>query len=295
MATLNDSRWAPASFRKNTAANHGPLANIGNGTYAQHLRKNSVEKRQHTALIAYQKFLKLLRRIKWKSGTLLYCHHRALTQDTDIVIKGVHFPISSEMSRANAAEIMFKTDFFDWYATLERCIINLLESYGVVISADFTTDKVPLPGLTTYGRGEENSIIGDSIAFHGYAHRFHANVLAALDRPENPLNQILGTGIVRQYLGIAKAFRNRWKEVEEETVEPEKQLLGIHKSYHQVLSDLQLDTLLATILMALDQAQIITAAHLSSAHGTREVEMINADDGGVEDTENIVDDMMEFD
>lgn len=294
--TLKDSRWAPASFRHN-ASRQLPLTNVNNQTNSQpqHARKTSLEKRQHASLTAYQKFLKLLRRLKWKSGTLLYCHHRALTQQTNIQINGMTFQISSMNGRANAAEIMFKTDFFEWYANLERCLTNLLECFGMVISADFTTDSVPLFGQTDRFQNTENSIIGDSVAFHGYAHRFHANVLAALDRPTNPLHQILGLGIVRQYLGIAKEFRNRWKEVEDEAIEPEKQLLGIHRSYHQILADLQLDALLGVILSALDQAQVFTATHLVSAHGTREVEMINADDDDVNNNDAMADDAMDFD
>ncbi|KAL2152337.1 hypothetical protein VTH82DRAFT_5521 [Thermothelomyces myriococcoides] len=42
-------------------------------------------------------------------------------------------------------------------------------------------------------------------------HRYHANVLAALDRPDSPLHGPLGTGEVRAQLGRAKELRNRWK------------------------------------------------------------------------------------
>jgi len=45
-------------------------------------------------------------------------------------------------------------------------------------------------------------------------HRFHANVLAALDKPENPLHEALGQGEVRKQLARAKELRNRWKNAD---------------------------------------------------------------------------------
>lgn len=47
------------------------------------------------------------------------------------------------------------------------------------------------------------------------AHRFHANVLEALEREGSPLREALGVGGARGALGRAKGFRNQWKDAEE--------------------------------------------------------------------------------
>lgn len=198
---------------------------------------------------------------------------------------------------------MFKADFFEYYALLERVLVHLLESFGIIISADYTTNSVPLPpeekdldrSIHSVSHSVENSIIGDSVAFHGYAHRFHANVLAALDRTSNPLHVVLGTGKIRQYLGIAKEFRNRWKEVEMETADHTHQLAGMDKSYHQILTDLKLDEMLASILAALEECRSIASVNLASAHGSIEVDMINADNDDIETGDMIVSDAMDWD
>lgn len=136
----------------------------------------------------------------------------------------------------------------------------------------------------------ESFSIGDSVAFYGYAHRFHANVLAALDQETNPLHSILGTGKVRQYLGLAKEFRNRWKEAELES----DNALDVPKPYHQILSDLRLDELLEAILSALEQSRLLTMSHLASAHPSVEVDMINVDDEMISEAIE-TDDVMDWD
>lgn len=254
-------------------------------------------------LQAYQRLLRYLRRLKWKSTTLLFCHHRALRTDTNNVICNLNFPISSDTGKANAAEIMFKADFFEYYALLERVLVSLLECFGMVISPDHHNGAVPLPphqlSLTqahvSSPQTVETSIIGDSLAFHGYAHRFHANVLAALDRSSNPLHSILGVGKVRQYLGLAKEFRNRWKEVELENADSEDNLSELHKSYRQILTDLKLDEMLALLLTSLDEARSLASQYLASAHGSAEVEMIGPDDEDAPAESMMVEDAMDWD
>ena len=106
------------------------------------------------------------------------------------------------------------------------------------------------------------NIIGDSISFQGSAHRFHANVLAALDHPSSPLHTTLGTGPTREYIGVAKEFRNKWKDIESR---PEDSFLGHEraaevwdqgklKRYENVLRDLKLEELLGSVLKGLEEA-----------------------------------------
>lgn len=303
-SNLSQSRWAPSSLRASSSDYRHLKGSVSNPNFSAPVaRKSSREKQQVAQLRAYQRFLKSLRRLKWKSTTLIFCHHRALCQQTDNFINNLNFPISSDNGKANAAEIMFKVDFFEFYALLERVLVYALECFGIVISADYTTNTVPLPASETglvdsihsSSQTAENSIIGDSIAFHGYAHRFHANVLAALDRPANPLHETLGVGKVRQYLGIAKEFRNRWKEIESEGTETADELASMHKSYHQVLTDLKLDELLAAILSALERSRMLAAMKLASVHGSVEVEMINVDGDDFEAENLVSDDVMDWD
>lgn len=283
---LQRSRWAPSSIVKSS------ITTSLSGT-----SKTSAERRLNVQRQSYQRFLKSFRRLKWKSTTLLFCYERALSRQTDNVIHGLNFPITSDTNKANAAEIMFKVDWFEFYALLERVLVYLLESVGMVVSADHTASSVPLPREVHTFRPEDDhdanvSIIGNSNAFTGYSHRFHANVLAALDAPSNPLHHTLGRGKVRQYLSIAKEFRNLWKEVEDET-ETQDQLSGIHKSYHQIVTELNLSEMLATILGALEASGPIAAQHLTSM-GLVEVDMLTLDEKDTCD-ELVNGDAMEWD
>lgn len=235
-----------------------------------------------------------------------------MSQSTDNVINNQNFPISSDTGKANAAEIMFKVDFFEFYALLERVLVHLLGCFGMVITAEHhynttTAVNVPVvPSSTDLNRSvtkNTSSILGDSRAIYGYAHRFHANVLAALDLDTNPLHAVLGTGKVRQYLGLAKEFRNRWKEVEieleaqnAESPQDRDPLAGLHRNYHQILIDLKLDEMLATLLAALDQARALAYEHLPSSTRSVEVNMWNDADGNhVLAEDMMMDDAMEWD
>lgn len=162
------------------------------------------------------------------------------------------------------AERQFKIDFYEFYAILERGLVHLLSVWGIVItpSAPDYEHSNSVPASHPLRVKSTPSIIGDSRNFHGASHRFHANVLSALDHPSNPLHSILGTGDARAYIGVAKEFRNKWKDVEqrpndcfvghertEETWDKAKV-----KRYEKVLRDLKLDELLGTVLQALEEA-----------------------------------------
>lgn len=174
------------------------------------------------------------------------------------------------------AERQFKIDFYEFYALLERGLVCLLGVWGIVITSTSSTTtitptKSPLetstPTTTTASTStpqlqRQTSIVGDSRTFHGSAHRFHANVLAALDHPSNPLHGLLGTGQARAYIGVAKEFRNKWKDVEQR---PDGSFVGHDradevwdaakvKRYEDVLRDLKLDELLGGVLEALEVA-----------------------------------------
>lgn len=144
-ASLQSSRWAPSGPRKTGGFQTTIITSAQVGANTLPTRRLSSEKRKDSQILAFQKFLKCVRRLKWKSTTLLFCHHRALNQQTDNLINKTNFPISTNNGKANAAEINFKLDFFEYYGLLERTIVNLLECFSIVISANCTSDNVPLP------------------------------------------------------------------------------------------------------------------------------------------------------
>lgn len=152
--------------------------------------------------------------------------------------------------------------------------MHLLGVWGLIVSAGYARDLAGVDGdgIRSSRDGENGdhlvdetgrrSIIGDSKSFTGHRHRFHANVLSALDTPDaTPLHSILGTGMVRDYLGIAKEFRNRWKDAEEkEKNEVDDGLIG--SRYERLLRDLKLESMLGEIASAVERCKDLAEAEL---------------------------------
>ncbi|CRK34607.1 hypothetical protein HYQ45_017389 [Verticillium longisporum] len=127
-----------------------------------------------------RRYVQIVRRMKWKLPYLQDGYRRALTREDD-------------------AELMFKLDFYEYYMLLERALVHLLGVFGRAV------ERGPAPAPA--------SANGTGTAANG-THRYHQNVLAALERADNPLRAALGTGDVRVFLGRAKELRNRWKYAE---------------------------------------------------------------------------------
>jgi hypothetical protein len=132
--------------------------------------------------------------------------------------------VGADPAAVSEAELMFKLDFFEYYMLIERALVHLLGVFGV---------EVPRGGGGGGGRGgdaqqqQQQQVEGgegenkNKMGLAGSVwregrHRYHANVLAALDREDSPLRGTLGTGDVRAQLGRAKDLRNRWKTAGEE-------------------------------------------------------------------------------
>lgn len=139
---------------------------------------------------------------------------------------------------------MFKLDFFEYYMLIERALVHLLGVFGVDIPRGGVAyherqqqqqqQQRPQPGEEEVERererereeedgrkGDKNNHKGGLASSvwrdeGGHQHRYHANVLAALDSEENPLHGTLGSGEVRVQLGRAKQLRNRWKTAGDE-------------------------------------------------------------------------------
>jgi hypothetical protein len=240
---LSSSRWAPRNWR-------GQQSTSGLGP-----SRTETEPKPDLEL---SKHKKLLARLKWKSHLLVISHQR-VTQALQTPSQGTHSLSASE------AETMFKLDFFEFYVLLERVLLHLLGVFNISVSphvvngpADLSrtaaTKDVPANGAPIIGTSNYDKTY--------YNHRFHANVLQALDRPSNPLHTALGTGDVREYLGIAKESRNRWKDAEEEQSQggavPDHNALR----HQRMLKNVDLEIMLACILEALDTAQDIAEEHV---------------------------------
>lgn len=263
---LYSSRWAPRTWR--SRGQQQPTT-----TDSSSLGTSRADGTDYKPALELSKHKKLLRRLKWKSHLLIVSHERVTHAMQQAPSVGTPGPSATE------AETMFKLDFFEFYVLLERVLLHLLAVFNISVSPHVmaensdsaaktatTKDDVPVNGTP---------IIGSSNYDRSFTHRFHANVLQALDRPSNPLHVVLGTGAVREYLGIAKESRNRWKDAEEEEEEEEAQgIIGgaipDHRAlkHQRMLKNVDLEAMLACILEALDKAQSIAEENVRTG-GTR--------------------------
>lgn len=142
--------------------------------------------------------------MKWKHPFLDQAYHLATGAAPDVA----------------EAELMFKIDFHEYYGMLERALVHLQLVFGIVISGQHRD----LGRLAPAGEGREPPAAASAGATGAgaagdrprrYAHSYHANVLAALDNPTNPLHGTLGSLDVRRALSRAKDLRNRWKNADE--------------------------------------------------------------------------------
>ncbi len=140
------------------------------------------------------------------------------------------------------AELMFKLDFFEYYMLCERALVHLQGVFGITISRDV--------GLAAAVSAGNNRIIVPT-------HRYHANVLEALDHETNPLHRILGVGDVRWQLARAKDLRNRWKNADDDAARPRGSADG--KPSIAPLAAYDLEGILSSIHAGLDRAFVVAA------------------------------------
>jgi hypothetical protein len=128
--------------------------------------------------------MKIISRLRWKLPFLAEAYRLATIP-----------PDPSSLSTTSEAQIMFKIDFFEYYALLERAIVHLLAVFNITVSS------------STRGRPSYTNNAGAGASLH----RYHANVLSALEEESSPLTPVLGSGLVYEQLRQAKELRNRWK------------------------------------------------------------------------------------
>lgn len=141
-----------------------------------------------------QGYDRLLRRLEWKCQLLLCSHHT--------VNQSIHDATETDNGPATAMT-QLKLDFFEFYSLLERTLLHLLGLFHV---------KVTRIEPDAESEGTLSSCRHKTPTMQN--HRFHQNVLRALDQP-GPLHDVLGHGKVREYLDYLKDLRNRWKDAGE--------------------------------------------------------------------------------
>ncbi|KAI5865364.1 hypothetical protein GGS23DRAFT_558884 [Durotheca rogersii] len=175
------------------------------------------------------RFLKIIARLNWKLPSLKQGYMVAKNS------------AGKPRDQAEMHEIQFKLDFHEFYMLVERALVRLLAVFGVAVDGG-----APRP---------------DAGAFPGQQqqHRYHANVLAALDNAENPLHRVFGQPEVRRQLLRAKELRNRWKHADDED-EPRRPPPAPLQAYN-------LELIVATVLQAIDQAHVLAVQYIRENSG----------------------------
>lgn len=159
---------------------------------------------------------------------------------------------------------------------IERALVHLLGVFGITVSRGF--EKRHIQTL----RGDQDRRLTNVPDPNGsckpdYSHRFHANVLEALDNPENPLYAALGTGDVRRQLGRAKELRNRWKKIDE--VEDVASVAGTNAA--APLESYNLEQIITTIFNGFEIAYLIAQEYVNNEQRTAHGGVIPEDTGGL--------------
>ncbi|KAF3406387.1 hypothetical protein DPV78_000590 [Talaromyces pinophilus] len=217
--SLYESRWAPSQTTTPQTTTPSPSS-------AQELAR----------------FLKIVSRLRWKLPFLSEGYRLATTRN-NMSPADIHY-----------AEMMFKIDFHEYYALLERAIVHLLAVWNITVSRYKPTDN----STTSSDRWSSN-------------HRYHANVLEALERESCPLYVALGTGSVRDQLRRAKQLRNQWKTAD--SPEDDEQYRSAASGDETAsLESYDLEGILTSIFNGLEQGHALAHQHVSSENPEMEVE-----------------------
>ncbi|KAI1499728.1 hypothetical protein F5X99DRAFT_388809 [Biscogniauxia marginata] len=177
------------------------------------------------------RFLKIVARLNWKLPFLNQGYNTAIER------------AGKTQQEVEANEIHFKLDFHEYYMLIERALVHLMGIYGIAIY-----------GMSGMENGNADSLKAGVPRERISQHRYHANVLAALEDTSNPLHQIFGDPDVRKQLSRAKDLRNRWKYADDPS-EPKRFMPAPLEAYN-------LEQILQTIFAAFDQAFIVADGHV---------------------------------
>ncbi|KAI0015101.1 hypothetical protein F4780DRAFT_116216 [Xylariomycetidae sp. FL0641] len=232
------------------------------------------------------RFLKIVARLNWKLPFLN--HGYAIATDRS------NHDRSSQLVDADG--IMFKLDFHEFYMLIERALVHLMGVYGIEVFGQHppptTTTATSSSSTSPQKPGAPRARIVDGGA---QQHRYHANVLAALDDPTNPLHAVFGADAdVRRQLQRAKELRNRWKNADyapEEQQQPQPQP-HLHKGNGKritgaaPLESYNLELMLQTLFAAFDRAYALADRHVRELVKSRAAAQGGSDTGMALDIED---------
>lgn len=194
--------------------------------------------------------MKIVARLRWKLPFLAEGYRLAT--------------LSAEENGVSAAdvahaEIMFKIDFHEYYALLERAIVHLLGVFNIAVSSAYR-------GAPRENGGGDNGFSARGVGIH----RYHANVLQALEEETTPLTPVLGSGRVHFLLRKAKELRNRWKTADMTQDEREKD--PYERKEVLPLASFDFDEIFMGIFAGLEEGYVRAKDHVDMCRKPGEVE-----------------------
>lgn len=211
---------------------------------------------------------RLLGRLRWKAELLMVSYYRTMEivhaeLQNSAAREAAHHAMGSGATSASAhvhrhataqetnmiqrqAESMFKVDFFEWYALLERYITDCLAVFGFSVSSSAPRNNV----IALRYLVNPNLHATRPLA----SHAFHANLLEALDDEKCPFHASLGTHPIRAQLALAKDYRNAWKGADEKAALSSSALNHGDARKNISLHDLQLELMLRALVSGCEQA-----------------------------------------
>lgn len=238
--SLYESRWAI------------PLPTATNSSTTAKLKSPSPASAQELV-----RFLKIVSRLKWKlpflaEGYRLATSHSGMAPD-DI----------------SYAEIMFKIDFHEYYALLERAIVHLLAVWGIAV-----------PNSRSYNAGNPSTSTNNTTSAGerwSSRHRYHANVLEILESTSCPLYEALGSGKTHDQLKRAKQLRNQWKTADS-TEEDARNgfvagLATQRDTAAKPLEGYDLEGIIVNIFNGLEKGHLLAQTFVSSGNPEMDIEV----------------------
>jgi hypothetical protein len=194
---------------------------------------------------------RLLGRLRWKAELLMVSYFKAM----EVLQAGDHLNGHQELHKALArqAENMFKIDFFEFYTFLERYITVCLATLGVSVSASAPRNNVNALRYITNPDLHRTRPMA--------SHAFHANLLEALDDETCPLHTSLGNQDVRIQLGLAKDYRNAWKDADEKGSTTDWNSEDGISPKNVKLPELALESMLRTLIIGCGHANDVVQAY----------------------------------
>ncbi|KAI1371342.1 hypothetical protein F4677DRAFT_435813 [Hypoxylon crocopeplum] len=236
---LSKSRWAPSSdphriehrsdrYHPHQRRPSTPTSSQPSISYSDSLPPGHIQEPRNgpSPQEENERFLRIVTRLNWKLPFLKQGYNQA--RDAEGKLE----------EQIQTCETQFKLDFHEFHMLLERAIVHLMGIYGIVIDGNPRTNGLSDSTFNTYRRPSQ--------------HTYHANVLAALNDPKNPLNPIFRESEVQGQLFRAKQLRNRWKHADniDETPDPHP------------LSSYNIDLMMRTILDAIERAHDVAMYYM---------------------------------